>query len=217
MAVEGGEQDINFDDLYNLARDAQLNIDNINNNEGNKAHVLQDISSMLVQMEDGYDENNVLNEVLDSILEQIDYNNNLAQHEDISSSSSSSLSGINLQGDLGSGRSRSNSFSSISSISSSDTNNQSRRYFLGRRGAIAPLTVPYSPSSLVTSSSSFEPSSPSSSASTQIIGSLPGTPRGGSRKHYKKHYITKRRLTKHYRKKTKKYFRKRHSKQSRRK
>jgi hypothetical protein len=161
-------------------------------------------------MEDGYDENNVLNEVLDSILEQIDYNNNLAQHEDISSSSSSSLSGINLQGDLGSGRSRSNSFSSISSISSSDTNNQSRRYLLGRRGAIAPLTVPYSPSS-------FEPSSPSSSASTQIIGSLPGTPSGGSRKHYKKHYITKRRLTKHYRKKTKKYFRRRHVKQSRRK
>lgn len=198
-AMEEEQHDINFNNLDKLVVDAQLNIDNINNNEGNKAHVLQDISSMLVQMEDGYDENNVLNEVLDSILEQIDYNNNLVQHEDISSSSSS-LSGINLQGDLysvsGSGRDRGYSISSISSGTITPTQQRPR----------APLTIS---STILRTPSSSEPSSPSSSASTQII--------GGSRKHYKKYYKTKRRLTKHYRKKTKKYFRKRHSKQSRRK
>jgi hypothetical protein len=204
----GQSEDINFDDLYNLTRDAQLNIDNINNNEENKAHVLEDISSMLVQMEHDDDENNVLNEILDSILDQIVLNNDIVEPETISSSSSSSLSGKNIQSDLVSGRSRSDSISSLSSLSSIGSytnNNQSGRYQQDRYGAIAPLTVPYSPSFSA-------PGSPSSTASTQIIGS-----QGGSRKHYKKHYITKRRLTKHYRKKTKKYFRRRHAKQSRRK
>ena len=206
----GQSEDINFDDLYNLTRDAQLNIDNINNNEENKAHVLEDISSMLVQMEHDDDENNVLNEVLDSILDQIVLNNDIAEPETISSSSSS-LSGVNLHGDLSSGRSRSDSISSLSSLSSigsgTITPNTKER-------PRAPLTIS---STILGTPSSSEPSSPSSSASTQIIGSLPGTPRGGSRKHYKKHYITKRRLTKYYRKKTKKYFRRRHVKQSRRK
>ena len=52
---------------------------------------------MLVEMADDYDENNVLKEVLDSILEQIVSNNDVTQPESEDISSTNSLNGLKYQ------------------------------------------------------------------------------------------------------------------------